>query len=77
MTNPPQTCNPFIGADALSASSLQFLQQMQAVGLQQQLFQGKLYFQDVPILSPSENDWLLHLFRSSLWTAKLQFQIIV
>lgn len=40
MTNPPQTCNPFIGADALSASSLQFLQQMQAVGLQQQLLQG-------------------------------------
>lgn len=42
MTNPPQTCNPFIGADALSTSSLQFLQQMQAVGLQQQLLQGIL-----------------------------------
>lgn len=40
MTNPPQTCNPFIGADALSTSSLQFLQQMQAVGLQHQLLQG-------------------------------------
>lgn len=40
MTNPPQTINPFIGADALSTSSLQFLQQMQAVGLQQQLLQG-------------------------------------
>lgn len=43
ITNPPQTCNPFIGADALSTSSLQFLQQMQAVGLQQQLLQGNLY----------------------------------
>lgn len=41
ITNPPQTCNPFIGADALSTSSLQFLQQMQAVGqMQQQLLQG-------------------------------------
>lgn len=40
ITNPPQTCNPFIGADAISTSSLQFLQQMQAVGLQQQLLQG-------------------------------------
>lgn len=41
LTNPPQTCNPYIGADALSTSSLQFLQQMQAVGLQQQLLHGK------------------------------------
>lgn len=41
ITNPPQTCNPFIGADALSTTSLQFLQQMQAVGLQQQLLQGE------------------------------------
>lgn len=40
MNNPPQTVNPFIGADALSTSSLQFLQQMQAVGLQQQFLQG-------------------------------------
>lgn len=40
ITNPPQTCNPFIGSDALSTSSLQFLQQMQAVGLQQQILQG-------------------------------------
>lgn len=40
MTNPPQACNPYIGADALSTSSLQFLQQMQAVGLQQQLLHG-------------------------------------
>lgn len=40
LTNPPQTCNPFIGADALSTSSLQFLQQMQQIGLQQQLLQG-------------------------------------
>lgn len=41
LTNPPQSCNPYIGADALSTSSLQFLQQMQAVGLQQQLLHGK------------------------------------
>lgn len=40
MTNPPQPVNPFIGADAMSTSSLQLLQQMQAVGLQQQLLQG-------------------------------------
>lgn len=44
MTNPPQACNPFIGADALSSTSLQFLQQMQAVGLQQQFLQGILTF---------------------------------
>lgn len=40
ITNPPQPVNPFIGADAMSTSSLQLLQQMQAVGLQQQLLQG-------------------------------------
>lgn len=40
ITNPPRTCNPFIGSDALSTSSLQFLQQMQAVGLHQQMLQG-------------------------------------
>lgn len=40
MTNPPQPVNPFIGADAMSTSSLQLLQQMQAVGFQQQLLQG-------------------------------------
>lgn len=40
MTNPPQQVNPFIGADAISSTSLQLLQQLQAVGLQQQLLQG-------------------------------------
>lgn len=42
ITNPPQQANPFIGADAITPSSLQLLQQIQAVGLQhQQLMQGK------------------------------------
>lgn len=40
MTNPPQQMNPFIGADAISTTSLHLLQQLQAVGLQQQLLQG-------------------------------------
>lgn len=40
MANPPQPVNPFIGADAMSTSPLQLLQQMQAVGLQQHLLQG-------------------------------------
>lgn len=54
MTNPPQPVNPFIGADAMSTSSLQLLQQMQAVGLQQHLLQGlitQLFF--APIYPPS------------------------
>lgn len=44
ITNPPQPVNPFIGADAMSTSSLQLLQQMQAVGLQQHLLQGLITF---------------------------------
>lgn len=43
ITNPPQPMNPFIGADAITTSSLQLLQQMQAVGLQQQFLQGLIY----------------------------------
>lgn len=58
MTNPPQSCNPFIGADALSPSSLQFLQQMQAFGLQQQLLQGKSVFN---VLNLASNDKLFSL----------------
>jgi bruno len=38
--NPPPTSNPFLAADAISPASLQLLQQLQAVGLQQQLLQG-------------------------------------
>lgn len=51
ISNPPQQANPFIGSDAITPSSLQLLQQLQAVGLQHQhLMQGqwflilKLYF---------------------------------
>lgn len=43
ITNPPQPMNPFIGADAITTSSLQLLHQMQAVGLQQQFLQGLIY----------------------------------
>lgn len=43
ITNPPQPMNPFIGADAITTSSLQLLQQMQAVGLQQQFLQGLIF----------------------------------
>lgn len=43
ITNPPQPMNPFIGADAITTSSLQLLQQMQAVGLQQQFLQGLIH----------------------------------
>lgn len=50
ITNPPQPMNPFIGADAITTSSLQLLQQMQAVGLQQQFLQGlKLTFEYIRI----------------------------
>lgn len=38
--NPPQQTSPVLAADAISPSSLQLLQQLQAVGLQQQLLQG-------------------------------------
>lgn len=42
ITNPPPPANPFIGADAISPSSLQLLQQLQAVGMQHQhLMQGE------------------------------------
>lgn len=42
ITNPPPQANPFIGADAISSSSLQLLQQLQAVGMQHQhLMQGE------------------------------------
>lgn len=37
--NPPQQASPVLGADALTPASLQLLQQLQAVGLQQQLLQ--------------------------------------
>lgn len=37
--NPPQQPSPILAADAISPS-LQFLQQLQAVGLQHQLLQG-------------------------------------
>lgn len=44
ITNPPPQANPFIGADAISPSSLQLLQQLQAVGMQQHLMQGECNF---------------------------------
>lgn len=41
MPNPPQQASPVLATDAISPASLQLLQQLQAVGLQQQLLQGK------------------------------------
>lgn len=38
--NPPQQTGPYLAADAISPASFQLLQQLQAVGLQQQLLQG-------------------------------------
>lgn len=38
--SPQQQSSPFLAQDAISPASLQFLQQLQAVGLQQQLLQG-------------------------------------
>lgn len=43
--NPPQQTSPFLATDAITPTSLQILQQLQAVGLQQHLLQGKLYNQ--------------------------------
>ncbi|XP_034670091.1 CUGBP Elav-like family member 2 isoform X2 [Drosophila subobscura] len=40
LPNPPQQQSPVLGADALTPASIQLLQQLQAVGLQQQLLQA-------------------------------------
>jgi len=41
LPNPPQQPSPVLGADAITPASIQLLQQLQAVGLQQQLLQGE------------------------------------
>lgn len=41
LPNPPQQPSPILAADAISPASLHLLQQLQAVGLQQQILQGK------------------------------------
>lgn len=41
LPNPPQQPSPVMGADALTPASIQLLQQLQTVGLQQQLLQGE------------------------------------
>lgn len=38
--NPPPQASPYLANDAITPTSLQLLQQLQAVGLQQQLLQG-------------------------------------
>lgn len=38
--NPPTQASPYLATDAITPSQLQLLQQLQAVGLQQQLLQG-------------------------------------
>lgn len=43
LPNPPQQHSPVLAADAISPASLHLLQQLQAVGLQQQLLQGNLF----------------------------------
>ncbi|XP_070071413.1 CUGBP Elav-like family member 2 isoform X2 [Drosophila takahashii] len=40
LPNPPQQPSPVLGADAITPASIQLLQQLQAVGLQQQLLQA-------------------------------------
>ncbi|XP_017024295.1 CUGBP Elav-like family member 2 isoform X3 [Drosophila kikkawai] len=40
LPNPPQQASPVLGADAITPASIQLLQQLQAVGLQQQLLQA-------------------------------------
>lgn len=40
MSQPQQQASPVLGADAITPASLQLLQQLQAVGLQQQILQG-------------------------------------
>lgn len=42
LPNPPQQPSPVMGADALTPASIQLLQQLQTVGLHQQLLQGEL-----------------------------------
>lgn len=40
LPNPPQQHSPMMATDAISPASLHILQQLQAVGLQQQILQG-------------------------------------
>ncbi|XP_036340224.1 CUGBP Elav-like family member 2 isoform X2 [Rhagoletis pomonella] len=40
LANPPQQASPVLGPEAITPASLQLIQQLQAVGLQQQLLQG-------------------------------------
>lgn len=44
LPNPPQQPSPVMGADALTPASIQLLQQLQTVGLHQQLLQGELHY---------------------------------
>lgn len=41
LPNPPQQPSPILATDAISPASLHLLQQLQAVGLQQQILQGE------------------------------------
>lgn len=40
LPNPPQQHSPMMATDAITPASLHILQQLQAVGLQQQILQG-------------------------------------
>ncbi len=42
LPNPPQQHSPMMATDAITPASLHILQQLQAVGLQQQILQGIL-----------------------------------
>lgn len=62
MPNPPQQASPVLATDAIS-SPLQLLQQIQAAGLQQQLFQGNLHSISCHPYTPpafkSSSQWIL------------------
>lgn len=51
LTNPPQQTSPILAAtETISPASLHLLQQLQAVGLQQQILQGKhLHLFEYPV----------------------------
>lgn len=41
LPNPPQQSSPILATESISPASLHLLQQLQAVGIQQQILQGK------------------------------------
>jgi len=68
LPNPPQQPSPVLGADAITPASIQLLQQLQAVGLQQQLLQGEDMSQ---IYRPDQRNFICSANRDRCYGSKL------